>query len=164
MNQKLVIQNLSQSTDSSDLLGGEGGVYKSFDMCIHAMPIMKHFGLLFTKTLNLKQNPYKYANDEIKRNFDSKNWAAMIGRTKIMTSLLLPSIDPDTNENINENINKNINENINKMQIQINNYSTHTAKKHNLNETFGQTQQYSPSLKKPRKAGTTTTDKKENLH
>ncbi|ETO09031.1 hypothetical protein RFI_28356 [Reticulomyxa filosa] len=136
MNQKLIIQNLSQSTDSSDFLGG---------------------------TLSWL-NPYKHATDEIKRNFDSKNCAAMIDRTKIMierminrfvSTSLLSSIDSNTNENIN----KNINENIKKIQRQINNHLIYKAKKIRHNNR----QKRKRSTLNTRPKPTTTTTESETL-
>ncbi|ETO11820.1 hypothetical protein RFI_25556, partial [Reticulomyxa filosa] len=95
----------------------------------------------------------------------------MIDRTKIMierminrfvsTSSLLSSIDSNINENINKNINENINKSANTNQQSFDLQSTQLPKKCNLNETFGQTQQHFPPLKKPRKSVTTTTDEKE---
>ena len=56
MKQKLIVQNLSQNTDSSDFLGG----YKPMDLKMAAIPIMNTFGKLYPLTFaNQTQSNHK---------------------------------------------------------------------------------------------------------
>ncbi len=53
LDQKLVVQNLSQQTDSSDLLGG----FKPVEMRILCIPLKAKFDQLFPKTFSKKVIP-----------------------------------------------------------------------------------------------------------
>ncbi len=50
LNQRLIVQNLSQQTDSSDLLGG----FKPVELRILCVPLKEKFDQLFPKTFSKK--------------------------------------------------------------------------------------------------------------
>ncbi|CAG8452138.1 711_t:CDS:10 [Ambispora gerdemannii] len=53
LQQKLVVVNLSQQSDSSDLLGG----FKPVDAKVLATPLKEEFDVLFERTFSIKRNP-----------------------------------------------------------------------------------------------------------
>lgn len=85
--QKLVVQNLSQATDSTDFLGG----YKPLDLRSIALPIMNEFGSLYPMTFSVNIEPQ--VHDQIlrkmKQNFQKQEWKKLIQNLKIVIKALL---------------------------------------------------------------------------
>nr|CAG8526340.1 11509_t:CDS:10 [Entrophospora candida] len=72
LNQNLVVVNLSQQTDSSDLLGG----FKPVDVRILAIPLKDEFDKLFEKTFSIKRNPNFL--EAVRKVFTSKKYTNFV--------------------------------------------------------------------------------------
>ncbi|KAI9142687.1 hypothetical protein BKA69DRAFT_1123750 [Paraphysoderma sedebokerense] len=72
LHQKLVVVNLSQQTDSSDLLGG----FKPVDAKSLVIPLKETFDELFEKTFSVKKNQ-KFL-DLVRKSFNRKKWNALV--------------------------------------------------------------------------------------
>ncbi|EGC33347.1 hypothetical protein DICPUDRAFT_154614 [Dictyostelium purpureum] len=72
LNQKLVVLNLNQQSDSSDLIGG----FKPVEMRILCLPLKNRFDALFKKTFSEGNNSDFL--DKIHQSFLSKNWKNFI--------------------------------------------------------------------------------------
>ncbi|KAI9307575.1 P-loop containing nucleoside triphosphate hydrolase protein [Cunninghamella echinulata] len=73
MHQTLVVVNMSQQSDSSDLLGG----FKPVDGKVLAIPIREDFEGLFEKTFSIKKNA-KFL-EAVRKSFIHKKWKTFVG-------------------------------------------------------------------------------------
>ncbi|CAO3637326.1 unnamed protein product [Cunninghamella blakesleeana] len=73
MHQNLVVVNMSQQSDSSDLLGG----FKPVDGKVLAIPVHEEFEKLFEKTFSIKKNG-KFL-EAVRKSFIHKKWKSFIG-------------------------------------------------------------------------------------
>ncbi|KAI8073967.1 hypothetical protein BC940DRAFT_267177 [Gongronella butleri] len=72
MHQRLVVVNLSQQSDSSDLLGG----FKPVDGKVLAMPLRDAFDALFERTFSVKKNA-KFI-DAVRKSYVHQKWAPFV--------------------------------------------------------------------------------------
>ncbi|KAJ3369455.1 hypothetical protein HDU91_007199, partial [Kappamyces sp. JEL0680] len=69
---KLTVMNMSQQSDSTDLLGG----FKPVDALMLAAPLKERFDLLFAKTFSVKQNaPFL---ESIRKTYNKKKWEQLV--------------------------------------------------------------------------------------
>ncbi|KAM9966569.1 hypothetical protein ACTFIR_006789 [Dictyostelium discoideum] len=73
LNQKLVVLNLNQQSDSSDLIGG----FKPVEMRLLCLPLKNRFNSMFKKTFSESNNTDFL--EKIDKAFISKNWKQFIG-------------------------------------------------------------------------------------
>lgn len=71
---KLLVQNLNQQSDSSDLLGG----YKPVEVRQVCVPLMNTFGRIFPKTFSRTANAQFL--QKIKKSFDEKKWTSLVAQ------------------------------------------------------------------------------------
>ncbi|CAG8555969.1 630_t:CDS:2, partial [Paraglomus occultum] len=76
MNQNLVVVNLSQQSDSSDLLGG----FKPVDAKVLATPLKEEFEMLFKQTLSVKKNQHYL--DKVHKMFVEKKYDKVVALLK----------------------------------------------------------------------------------
>jgi midasin len=69
---KLMVQNLNQQSDSSDLLGG----FKPVDLRSVCVPLMNSFGALFPKTFSRTNNGQFIA--ALRASFDQQKWSVLV--------------------------------------------------------------------------------------
>ncbi|KAL6070950.1 Midasin [Balamuthia mandrillaris] len=72
LNRPLTIQNMSQQSDTADLLGG----FKPVELRIVCAPLKQQFEKLFTKTFSRKANK-KFIND-VELSYAKKNWPRFV--------------------------------------------------------------------------------------
>ncbi|KAN0037183.1 hypothetical protein ACTFIV_002519 [Dictyostelium citrinum] len=111
LNQKLVVLNLNQQSDSSDLIGG----FKPVEMRLLCLPLKNRFDSMFKKTFSESNNTDFL--EKIDKAFISKNWKQFIGllnkAIKLVESKVLKDEQPsnntkDSNSNNNNNNKKRI--------------------------------------------------------
>ncbi|OMP00558.1 hypothetical protein COLO4_12568 [Corchorus olitorius] len=74
LGQKLTVLNLSQQSDTADLLGG----FKPMDSKSVCVPLYNEFKFLFSKVLSMKHNSKYFAR--LKETLESKNWEELLRR------------------------------------------------------------------------------------
>eukprot|EP00002_Diphylleia_rotans_P015670 TRINITY_DN3035_c0_g2_i1.p1 TRINITY_DN3035_c0_g2~~TRINITY_DN3035_c0_g2_i1.p1 ORF type:complete len:5322 (+),score=1048.10 TRINITY_DN3035_c0_g2_i1:101-16066(+) len=72
LGQKLIVQNMSQQTDSMDLIGG----FKPIDMKILCAPLVQEFDQLFQSTFSAKTNGRFL--DAVHHQFQKQNWKKLL--------------------------------------------------------------------------------------
>ncbi|KAK5577473.1 hypothetical protein RB653_002414 [Dictyostelium firmibasis] len=97
LNQKLVVLNLNQQSDSSDLIGG----FKPVEMRLLCLPLKNRFDSMFKKTFSESNNTDFL--EKIDKAFISKNWKQFIGllnkAIKLVETKVLKEEPSTTKEN-----------------------------------------------------------------
>lgn len=87
LGQKLVVINMNQQSDSSDLLGG----FKPVDLKYVITPLKKEFDLLFSKYFDVKANR-AYLN-ELENLFNSEKWPELVSSMRMNYKIALKNLN-----------------------------------------------------------------------